>query len=78
MTNVPQMEHILDMQLFTYKTSLYILYGTYIIKYIGKTIGIIKNKIYNEYIYSENIKLILLQFYVIKFEYFGTIPTNYI
>ena len=37
-----------------------------------------KNKLYYEYICSENMKLLLLQFYVIKFEYFGTIPTNYI
>ena len=50
----------------------------YIVKYIRKTIGIMNNKFYNEYIYSENMKLFLLQFYVIIFEYFGTIPTNYI
>ena len=48
------------------------------VKYIGKTIGIMKNKFYNYYIYSENMKLFLLQFYVFKFDYFGTIPTNYI
>ena len=37
-----------------------------------------KNIFYNEYFYSENMKLFLLQFYAIKIEYFGTIPTNYI